>query len=106
MPSIGSGGYVKGTVMNAERMFPKPSNRHKGAPTRDAALASPFCARLGFVENPKIPCPAGFIPVRKDDHAVGVNAGSVERSGPNAPEPASAASVGSWPSHIRRRTNW
>ena len=105
MPSIGSAGYVNGTVMNAERIPPAPSRRHRGAPAREAALSNRFCTRFGFVENPKIPCPAGFIPVRKDDHAVGVNAGNVERSGPNAPEPASLASVGSRPSHISRRTS-
>ena len=95
---------MNGTVMNADRIPPAPSSRHSGTPAREAALSNRFWTRLGFVENPKIPCPAGFIPVRKEDHAVGVNAGNVERSRPNVPEPESPASVGSRPSHISCRT--
>ena len=45
-----------------------------------------------------MPCPAGFRPVRNDDHAVGVTAGMVERSGPYAPSRARRASVGRRPS--------
>ena len=45
-----------------------------------------------------MPCRPGFSPVRKDDQAVGVTAGTVERSGPKHPRPASSATVGSFPS--------
>ena len=41
--------------------------------------------RFGFEVNAKMPWPAGLSPVRNDDHAVGVKAGIVERSGPNVP---------------------
>ena len=37
--------------------------------------------RFGFVVKLKMPWPAGFSPVRKLDHAVGVKAGIVEKSG-------------------------
>lgn len=81
-PSIGSAGYVNGIVTNAERMPAAPSRRQSGVPARLAALSTRCGLRFGFVEKLKIPCPAGLRPVRNDDHAVGVTAGIVERSGP------------------------
>jgi hypothetical protein len=52
----------------------------------------------------KIPWPAGLSPVRNDDHAVGVKAGIVDRSGPNVPLLESRASVGSLFSSRSSRT--
>ncbi len=53
--------------------------------------------RFGFVVKLKMPWPPGFSPVRKLDQAVGVKAGIVERSGPNAPSRASREMVGQLP---------
>ena len=104
IPSSGSAGYVNGMPTYAERIPAGPSRRQSGVPARLAALSS-FCVpRFGLVVKLKIPCPPGFSPVRKVDQAVGVKAGSVERSGPNAPSRASREIVGSFPSLIRRRT--
>src|SRR5690348_17644815 len=105
MPSIGSGGYVKGTVTNAERMPACPSIRHSGAPDRLAALSTRESERFGFEEKLKMPWPAGLRPVRNDDQAVGVTAGMVERSGPYAPSRRSRASVGRRPSASSRSTS-
>ena len=73
---------MKGTVTKAERMPAAPSVRHSGAPERLAALSTRWVARLALDEKLKMPCRPGFRPVRKDDQAVGVTAGRVERSGP------------------------
>ena len=81
MPSMASAGYVKGTVTNADRMPAAPRARQKGAPPRVAALSILCVPRFGFLEKLKMPCPAGLSPVRNDDQAVGVTAGTVERSG-------------------------
>ena len=51
-----------------------------------------------------MPCSPGLRPVRNDDHAVGVNAGIVERSGPNVPSRARREIVGSLPSPTSRWT--
>ena len=104
IPSSGSAGYVNGIPMYAERIPAAPSMRQIGVPARLAALSS-FCVpRFGLVVKLKMPWPPGFSPVRKVDQAVGVKAGIVERSGPNAPSRASREMVGSFPSAIRRRT--
>jgi hypothetical protein len=73
---------VKGTVTNAERTPPALRSRHSGAPVLLAALSTRERPRFGLEEKLKIPWPAGLRPVRNDDHAVGVTAGIVERSGP------------------------
>ena len=98
------GGYVNGTVMNADRIPPAPAVANSGSPPEKRRYRA--CSERGSDSwrIRRFPCPAGFIPVRNDDHAVGVNAGNVDRSAPNAPEPASAASVGRRPSHIKLRT--
>ncbi len=82
IPSISSAGYVNGTVTNAERTPAAPSVRHSGTPERLRALSRRDGARFAFVEKLKMPWRAGFRPVRNDDQAVGVAAGTVERSGP------------------------
>ena len=69
-------------MTNAERTPPAPRSRHSGAPDRLAALSTRERPRLGLDEKLKMPCPAGLRPVRNDDHAVGVTAGMVDRSGP------------------------
>ena len=104
IPSTGSAGYVNGIPIYAERIPAAPSSRQSGVPARLAALSS-FCVpRFGLVVKLKMPWPPGFSPVRKLDQAVGVNAGIVERSGPNAPSRARREIVGSFPSAMRRRT--
>ena len=62
-----------------------PSSRQIGVPARLAALSTCWGPRLGLVEKLKIPCPAGFRPVRNDDQAVGVTAGIVDRRRPKTP---------------------
>src|SRR5262245_43470879 len=89
---------------NADRAAAAPRTRQNGLPPRLAALSTRCGLRFGLVEKLKIPCPAGFRPVRKDDQAVGVTAGMVERSGPNTPSRASREMVGSFPFSIRSRT--
>src|SRR4051812_20666493 len=98
IPSKDSAGYVNGTPTYAERMPAAASRRQMGVPARLAALSS-FCVpRFGFVVKLKIPWLPGLRPVMNDDHAVGVKAGIVERSGPNAPSMARREIVGSRPS--------
>ena len=104
MPSSGSAGYVNGIPTYAERIPAEPSSRQIGVPARLAALSS-FCVpRFGLVVKLKMPWPPGLSPVRNVDHAVGVKAGVVERSGPNVPSRASREMVGSFPSPMSRWT--
>ena len=105
MPSISSAGYVNGMPTYAERTPAAPSSRQIGVPPRLAALSSFAVPRFGFVVKLKTPWPPGLSPVMNDDHAVGVNAGIVERSAPNVPSRASREIVGSLPSPMRRCTS-
>ena len=95
MPSIVSAGIRERDRDERRTDAGAPSRRQSGIPARLAALSTRCGLRFGLVEKLKIPWPAGLRPVRNDDHAVGVTAGIVERSGPKAPRPASDARVGS-----------
>ena len=96
---------MNGIPTYAERIPAEPSSRQIGVPARLAALSS-FCVpRFGLVVKLKMPWPPGLSPVRNVDHAVGVKAGIVERSGPNVPSRASREMVGSFPSAMSRWTS-
>ena len=74
-------------------------------PERLAAFSTRDWARFGLLVKLKMPWPPGLSPVRKRHHAVGVIAGTVERSGPKAPSEESRAIVGSFPWDSRSLTS-
>src|SRR5205085_7504689 len=104
-PSIGSGGYVAGTVRTATRRPAAQSRVHSAGTRRQL----PLTKRMRYVPGTRsvkssTPWRPGFTPVTSDVHAGNVAAGTVDRSRPHAPRASSAPSAGSSPAATRGRT--
>src|SRR6266508_1127649 len=104
-PEKGRGGNVIGTLATTEGIPCSDRISHTGLDRQvpESTIASRPDASVRV--NPKTPWEPGLTPVTIDVHAVGVYAGTVERSVPQAPRRANSPRNGRAPSRAQYSTN-